>query len=121
RCVAWRAYRCAHSAREGWESGNVSRIVDAALRCAGWNHAWATTALRPWPLGSALHSERHLHVVNNPGAIFNDHIPARLSCFYPRNLLENRRGRPVRQGAGTDRGLVPGIARTARCLVVCSL
>jgi len=33
------------------------------------------------PLGSALHSERRLHIVNNSGAIFNDHIPARLSCF----------------------------------------
>src|SRR5207237_9415080 len=118
RCVAWRAYRCAHSAREGWESGNVSRIVDAALRCAGWNHAWATTALRPWPLGSALHSERHLHIVNNSGAIFNDHIPARLSCFYPRNLVANRRAWPVRDGDCTDRVLVPALAWTDHGLPV---
>ena len=50
--------------------------------------------------------------VNNSGAIFNDHIPARLSCFYPRNLVANRRTWPGRHGDCADPVLVPAMART---------
>src|SRR5437762_9771073 len=77
-------------------------MVDTPLRCARGNYAWLEAIIQSRPLGSALHHDRRLHLVDTFGAIFNDHVSARLALFFAGSLVANRRARLDRNVHGAD-------------------
>src|ERR1700716_2702248 len=68
-------------------------MVNTALRGAGRYYAWFEATVRSRTLGGALCYGRCLHLGNYFGAIFNDHVSARLSLVHARSLVANRRAR----------------------------
>jgi hypothetical protein len=69
-------------------------------------------------LGSALHPEWCLHLVNSSGAIFDDYISSRLYRFHPRNLVADRRAWSRCHGDGPDPVLVLTMDGTGYCLLL---
>src|ERR1051325_8861618 len=86
-------------------------MVNTSLRCARGNHAWLKAIVYSRPLGSALHHDRRLHVVNTPGPIFNDHISTRLAPFLQGSLVADRWPRDYRDADGANRFSVPAMGR----------